>query len=95
MTTTTPPSLTDVARQRTAERNSEQIIQQADPATEAPNDVLNRLARKKKPKVQLTPLHVNIPVTLDTALREAMAVKGIEKTELVVAALREVLVDYI
>lgn len=96
------PSHAEVAA---AERR---ILAEADPAAEAPAslttiptatlepaNVLDRIAARKPPKIQLTPLHVNIPVTLDRALSRAMREKGIEKTAIVVEALRPILEAYL
>lgn len=60
-----------------------------------PADLLDRLAARKPAKVQLTGLHVNIPVDLDNALAKVMKEKGIEKTAIVVAALRPILEAYL
>lgn len=85
------PSLTDLA--------AEAIINGADPAQETPKPAEGKgsgvLAKLKKPqKVQLTPLHCNIPLKIDDALRLAMK-EGIEKTSIVVEGLKTVLQPYI
>lgn len=98
----TAPSLAEAAAER-------RILGEADPAAETPMtsivssptgtlepaDLLDRLAARKPAKVQLTGLHVNIPVDLDNALAKAMKEKGIEKTAIVIAALRPILESYL
>lgn len=76
------------------------IINGGDPAQETPKPSQEGkgsgpLAKLKKPeKVQLTPLHCNIPLKIDNALRLAMG-EGIEKTSIVVEGLKTVLGPYI
>lgn len=88
----TAPSIAEIAKKE------QQIMESANLAQEVPAEkggVLDLLASKKRHKVQLTPLHVLIPVDLDNALRSAMKDHGLEKTVLVVTALKSILEGYL
>lgn len=94
------PTLTEASRRAPSlsTLTEDKIIQGSRPEEEVPGkgiDLLESLASRKRPKIQVTPLHVNIPVPLDNALRTCMRTKGLEKTEIVVEALTNVLRDFL
>jgi hypothetical protein len=87
-----PQSLASAARARSVEITiGERLILKPSQGS----DILDNLAAKRKPQVQTTPLHVNIPVDLDRALKLAMQDLGLEKTAIVRAALLPVLKAYL
>lgn len=62
---------------------------------ETPGQGIDLIEKLRKPeKIDLTPLHCNIPVYLNNALKRCMK-QGIEKTSIVVEALTGVLGPYI
>ncbi len=65
------------------------------PSANSASSALDRLAARKPAKIQLTPLHVNIPITLDNALARVVKEKGIEKTAIVIEALKSILEPYL
>lgn len=95
-------SLSEAAAARRApsltELTEATILNGANPAEETvdPEQGTESFAKLRKPeRIPLTPLHVNIPVTLDDALRACMKREGVEKTAVVQEGLKRVLVDYL
>ena len=84
------------SRPRTlASLTEDSILDSARIEEETPGQGSDLLEKLRKPeKIQVTPLHCNIPVHLDNALKKCMK-QGIEKTSIVVEGLTLVLKDYI
>jgi hypothetical protein len=97
-------SLSEAAARRApslSQLTEDTIINGSNPAEETPGiaepqGTVDDLDKLRKPqRIPLTPLHVNIPVTLDDALRACMKEKDLEKTAVVQEALKRVLADYL